>query len=99
MGVMVGIEGAFGAQFGGESVNARIILHVLGHQHVRHDDLYALRLEEADRIERALERAGNQRDGVVNFRPVRIDADLDRFDVEFAEAGGLALADDEPHSS
>jgi len=42
-----GIESVFRAKFLGQPVGVAIVMHVLGHQNVRHDDFQALRSQKA----------------------------------------------------
>ena len=66
---------------------------VFRHQHIGNDDLQALRLEKADRVDRPPQRAWNFGDRVMHLGPVRVNADLNRFHSQITQARCLRFAD------
>jgi len=66
---------------------------VFRHQHIGNDDLQALRLEKADRVDRSPQRAWNFGDRVMHLGPVRVNVDLNRFHSQITQARCLRFAD------
>ena len=93
IGVIGGIDREAGADFVGQRLDGRIVVQVLLHQHVGEGHLHARGLQQPGAGDRALERSGDQGDRVVDFRPMRVDADLHPFDAQRADAPGLRLLD------
>src|SRR5258708_12619880 len=88
------VERALDAKFVCQRAHAGIVLHILSHQNIGHDDLQPLRFQKTNRGQRTLQRSRNQGDGVVHLGAMRVDADLYRFHAEIANALRLALADE-----
>ena len=83
------------ADFCRELADAFGVAEIPFHQDVGNGDFEAVGFEKADTADGAIERAGNFGDAVVHLGAMRVDADLDLFDVEFAQAAGLLFADED----
>src|SRR5438105_1247201 len=86
------IECELRAEFRSKRSNAWIVLRVLDHQDVRNYYLQAVGFEEANGTQGPREGIMNLSDGIVHFRTVRVNADLDRVYAYGANALGLRLA-------
>src|SRR5271156_705908 len=84
------------AKFGGEFLHIRIVPAGLLHDDVGHRDLEPGRDHETDRGQRALERALDLGDRVVNLGAMGVDADLDRIDAKFADQRRFLFPDQDP---
>ena len=82
-----GIDHEAGADLVGQRLDGGIVLQVLLHQHVGEGHLHALRPSAAGR-RRAIARAipATRVIAIVDFRPMRVDADLHAFDAQRADA-------------
>jgi len=62
------IERARHSQFSSQGANPLNVLGIMHHQNIRENDVQSLRFQKANRVQRALERARNQSDRIVNLR-------------------------------
>ena len=83
------------ADFCGELADAFGVSEISFHQNVGDGDLEAVSLEQADAADGAIERTGDFGDTVVDLGAVRVDADLNLLDVEFAKAACFPFADED----
>src|SRR5579862_79847 len=88
-----GIDAEFRSHLTCQRPHALVICQVLAHEHVCEDHFYALADQKARPFERTLERPRQLCNPVVNFRPMRVDADLHRVDRQIAEAFGPGCSD------
>src|SRR5580704_13677627 len=63
----------------------------MNHQHIRHDDVYAVRPQPAYGFDRLAKRTRELRNGVMYFGDVRVNADLHRFHAQSLDAVGFLL--------
>ena len=75
-----GIERVMRIKFGGQFLDSVLIARVHGHQHIGDGDAQTLFAEKAYRGDGAFQGVWELGDRVVNFRTMRIDADLDGVD-------------------
>src|SRR6267143_2805618 len=87
-----GIERVVRAQILREQANTFTVAMVALHQDIGHGNLQALRAQTANGGQRPAQGAMNFRNRIVDFRTVRVDADLNLLDVQLAQAGGLTFA-------
>jgi len=90
-----GVDSVSSAQLCGERLNTGVVAEILHHEDVGDDDLYAVRPEQAYSCDGALERPGQQGDGVVHFGPMGVDADLNVLHLEIAQTQRLFFTDHE----
>jgi hypothetical protein len=90
------IECAMNPQFAREGLHFSVVLDIFLHQDVGNRHPQALRLQPPDRLQSSQPGSPNLRNGIMNARAVRIHADLNLFDSEFAKLCGLLLADQQP---
>ena len=74
------------AEFGGQFLHSDVIGRIRRHQHIGDGDSQALFTQEANGCDGALERVRQLGDGIVHFGAMRIDADLDGVDAQFADS-------------
>src|ERR1700674_1462794 len=84
-----GVERVGDAKFLSQCDDALLVGEIASHENVGDGDLQPLRLQESNRRDGPAQGARQFGDGIVNFRPMRIDTDLNLLDSEVREFGGF----------
>src|SRR5208282_4820281 len=88
-----GIECVVRVEFGGQFFHPKMIGRIDRHHYVGDGDAQALFAQEADGLNGALERVRELGDGIVNFRTMRIDTDLDGVHVQLTDSARFRFVD------
>ncbi len=88
-----GVERVGDSQLAGQRNHAGLVGKIASHEDVGDADLQLLRLQESNCADGLLQRPREFCDGIVNLRPMGVDADLYLLDAELAKSRGFLFMD------